>query len=215
MPSFRLITEGVTDQVTLEYILSFFYKDTDIDVERLQPPGDETDRYKQKDFGGWGMVFQYLKSIEFKEAVDFADYFIIQIDSDVSPEFDVPHQEAGTNVAPEDLFEKVKEKLIAQMDGEFYDRHRSKFLFAISIHSIECWFLPLYFKDNRKSKTLSCLQTLNRQLKRQEGFTIDSAGKRARYYEKIVKKFKNKKTLVELSGHNTSFRIFLNSLPAS
>jgi len=44
MPSFRLITEGVTDQVTLELILAAFYNDPNIDVERLQPPGDETDR---------------------------------------------------------------------------------------------------------------------------------------------------------------------------
>lgn len=136
MPSFRLITEGVTDQVTLEIILSIFYDDPDIDVERLQPPGDETDRYKQKEgeYGGWLMVFRYLESVEFKEAVDFTDYFIIQIDTDVSREFNVPHQEAGRDLTPGEIFERVKKKLIAKMDSQFYNIYKSKFLFAICIH---------------------------------------------------------------------------------
>ena len=103
MHSFRLITEGVTDQTTLEIILSIFYDDPDIDIERLQPLGDETDRYKQKDHGGWEMVFKYLKSKEFKEAIDFADYFIIQIDTDVSPKFGIPHQKTGIDLTPENL----------------------------------------------------------------------------------------------------------------
>jgi len=213
MPSFRLITEGVTDQMTLEIILSIFYDDTDIDVERLQPPGDETDRYRQKDYGGWGEVFRYLQSIEFQEAIGFADYFIVQIDTDVSQEYNIPHQEEGRNLTPEEIFDKVKEKLISQMDDSFYNMHKGKMLFAICIHSIECWFLPIYYTDNRKSKLINCLETLNRQLKGQEGFTIDPKNKNSRYYERISKRFKNKKILLKLSSQNPSFKIFINSLP--
>jgi hypothetical protein len=217
MPSFRLITEGVTDQVTLEIILSIFYDDPDIDVERLQPPGDETDKYKQKEgeYGGWLMVFRYLESIEFKEAVDFADYLVIQIDTDVSGEFNVPHQEAGKDLTPGEIFERVKEKLISKMDSEFYNIYKSKFLFAVCIHSIECWFLPLYYTDKRKSKLLNCLETLNRQLARKEGFTIDSNKKKSRYYDKITKKFNNKKNLLKLANHSPSFKIFIDNLPES
>lgn len=215
MPSFRLITEGVTDQVTLEIILSIFYDDPNIDVERLQPPGDETDRYKQKEgeYGGWLMVFRYLESVEFKEAVDFTDYFIIQIDTDVSREFNVPHQEAGRDLTPGEIFERVKEKLIAKMDGQFYNIYKSKFLFAICIHSIECWFLPLYYTDKRKSKLLNCLETLNQQLARKERFTIDSNRKMSRYYEKITKQFRDKKKLLKLAIHSPSFKIFIDNLP--
>lgn len=213
MPSFRLITEGVTDQITLEIILSIFYDNTDIDVERLQPPGDETDRYRQKDYGGWGEVFRYLQSIEFKEAIDFADYFIVQVDTDVSPEYNISHQEEGRDLTPEEIFEKVKEKLISQMEDEFYNMYKDRMLFAICIHSIECWFLPLYYTDKRKSKLINCLETLNRQLKGQEGFTIDPKNKNSRYYEKISKKFKNKKILLKLSSQNPSFKIFVNNLP--
>jgi hypothetical protein len=212
MPSFRLITEGVTDQITLEIILSIFYDDPDIDVERLQPPGDETDRYKQKDFGGWALVFQYIQSVEFKEAIDFADYFIIQIDTDVSQEFHVPHQEAGRDLKPEEIFERVKEKLISLMDNEFYNAHKSKFLFAVCIHSIECWFLPLYYTDKRKAKLLNCLGTLNRQLSRKEGFTIGSP-KDSRLYEKIAKKFRSKSNLLKLGNQNPGFKMFLTTLP--
>lgn len=213
MPSFRLITEGVTDQITLEIILSIFYNDTDIDVERLQPPGDETDRYKQKDYGGWGMVFKYLQSVEFKEAIDFADYFIVQIDTDVSQEFGVPHREDGHDLTPEKIFDRVKDILISKMDADFYNTYKSKILFAVSIHSIECWFLPLYYTDKRKSKLDNCLGTLNQQLRSRERFTIDQAHKNPRYHEKISKKFKNRKNLLKLSAQNPSFKIFIDNLP--
>lgn len=215
MPSFRLITEGVTDQVTLEIILSIFYNDPDIDVERLQPPGDETDRYKQTDYGGWGMIFKYLKSIEFKEAGDYTDYFIIQIDTDVSQEFDIPHREKGCDLSPDEIIKRVKEKLISLMDKMFYDDYKEKMIFAICVHSIECWFLPLYYSDNRKSKTGNCLETLNRKLKSQEGFFIGPKNKNSRYYEKISRKFQNKKKLHKMSSQNPSFNIFIKCLPGN
>jgi hypothetical protein len=110
MPSSRLITEGVTDQITLEILLSIFYDEPDIDVERLQPPGDETDRYKQKkgEYGG---------------------------------------------------------------------------------------------------------EALNRQLARREGFTINRNKKDPRYYERITKKFRDKRNLLKLANYNPSFKIFLDNLP--
>lgn len=213
MPSFRLITEGVTDQVTLEIILSIFYNDPDIDVERLQPPGDETDRYKQKDFGGWGMVFQYLKSIPFREAMDFADYFIIKIDTDVSQEFGVPHHQAGRDLTPREIIDLVIMKLTSTMGEEFYQAHREKFLFAICVHSIECWFLPLYYSDNRRSKLLNCLETLNRILSKTERFVIAPENKQPRLYETLSRKFRNKKSLRQMAAHSPSFNIFIETLP--
>jgi hypothetical protein len=73
--------------------------------------------------------------------------------------------------------------------------------------------LPLYYKDNRKAKLLNCLETLNRQISRREGFTIAAGNKNSRHYEKIAKQFKNKKNLLKQASHNPSFRIFLDSLP--
>ncbi len=215
MHSFRLITEGITDQTTLEIILSIFYDDPDLDIERLQPPGDETDRYKQKDYGGWGMIFRYLQSVEFKEAIAYADYFIIQIDTNASPDFGIPHQEVGRDLTPEELYKRVKEKLISKMDGDFYNKHKKRFIFAISIHSIECWFLPLYYEDKRKSKLINCLDTLNQKLKSKERFTIDPQNKSARYYEAISKKFKPRDNLVRLAADSPSFKMFLDNLPGN
>jgi len=83
---------------------------------------------------------------------------------------------------------------------------------VICIHSIECWFLPLYYADKRKSKLLNCLGSLNHQLKRKEGFTIGSP-KDARLYERIAKKFRNKTNLLKLGNHNPGFKIFLDALP--
>jgi len=67
--------------------------------------------------------------------------------------------------------------------------------------------------DNRKSKLINCLETLNRQLNGQEGFTIDPKNKNSKYYDRISKKFKNKRVLLKLSPQNPSFKIFINSLP--
>ncbi|MCU0288906.1 MAG: phage tail protein [Acidobacteria bacterium] len=212
MFSFRLITEGITDQFTLKNILSIFYDDPNIDVEPLQPLCDETDRYTQKNYGGWAMVFEYLKSKKFKDAIAFTDYFIIQIDTDVSPEFGIPHQEAGRDLTLEQLYTRVKEKIISSMDMDFYDKHKDRFIFAISIHSIECWFLPLYYSNKRKSTPHNCLYILNQRLESKERFTIDR--KNPRYYETISKKFKNKRRLISLAANNLSFKIFLESLPS-
>lgn len=214
MPSFRLITEGVTDQVTLEILLSIFYRDPNIDVERLQPPLDETDRFKQPGYGGWGMVFHYLQSVEFKEAFEFGNFFtIIQIDSDVSQEFNVPHQEKGNDLPPGDIADRVKQELIRTMGDDFYREHRGRIIFAVSVHSIECWFLPLYYTDNRKAKTKGCINSLNQMLKRKEKFVIDPGKKNARHYEKISKQFGNRKKLLKLSAENPSFKLFVDTLP--
>ncbi|MCP4219042.1 MAG: phage tail protein [bacterium] len=220
MPLFRLIAEGITDLNTLDMILSIFYNDPKLEVEYLQPKPDATDRSKQGGGGGWGLVLNYLQSETFTEALtppyNDCDFFIvIQIDTDVSQDFGIPHYEAGSDVPPQELFDMVKEKLIAEMDQELYRLHKERFIFAICIHSLECWFLPLFCKDkSKKTRTKNCLEHLNRELKASKKHPpISPEGKKPRLYEKMARGFKNHKTLMKRAAENPSFKIFIDSLP--
>ena len=67
---FGLACEGATDQATLENILCGYFKDPDLDqdIGKLQPPFDETTK-KQKDFGNWELLLEYLKSTRFRDDV--------------------------------------------------------------------------------------------------------------------------------------------------
>jgi hypothetical protein len=85
MARFGLITEGITDQIVIEYILAGFYNSPDIQVDALQPLRDETDENLAKNAGNWHKVFEYCEAKEFREAIteNGEEYFlIIQIDTD-------------------------------------------------------------------------------------------------------------------------------------
>lgn len=216
MTNFGLITEGVTDQIIIEYILNGYFDTDDIDINVLQPLRDETNRRQSENYGGWTLVFDYCKSEVFKLAFQLNDYIIIQIDTDVSEElhYDVSKRDAttGRDLEVVELIEKVKEKFINLIGSEFFDAYQEKIIFAISVHSIECWLLPLYYNDRKKSKIVNCLPTLNRELDRQEGFTIDRENKKVDYYEKIAKKFRKHRKLIRWCEENPSFRIFVEEL---
>ena len=74
MATFGLITEGKTDQIVIDNILAGYFNSRDIDINELQPLRDETDKNRSETFGGWYRVFEYCRSIRFKEAFQFNDY---------------------------------------------------------------------------------------------------------------------------------------------
>ena len=161
MAKFGLACEGITDQIVIENILCGFYKDIadlDADIEPLQPPFDETTK-KQSDFGNWELLLEYLSGKIFRDDVLNSEYVVIQIDTDDSqhPNFDVsPTDSDNKELSTEILIEKVIERLVAQIDSKetFYDENKNKIILAISIHSLECWLLPLHETCNRKNKIL-------------------------------------------------------------
>ena len=146
MVSFALITEGLTDQIVIEYILSGYFNSKNIVINPLQPERDK-DNENKSSYAGWTLVFDYFKTklFDFKGAFQFNDYIISQIDTDVSEEkgFDISKRdENGNELTPDELIIKVKHKLIKLIGEEFYQKYSEKIIFAISVHSIECWFLP-------------------------------------------------------------------------
>jgi hypothetical protein len=210
--TFAGIAEGLTDQIVIENILAGYFN-PDIDINWLQPLRDATDANRSSNFGGWSQVFEYCKSNAFKEAFQFNEYIIIHIDTDVSEEdhYNVPHRDENREFTSEQLIEKVVEKFKGLIGEDFYSHYQDKIIFAIAVHSMECWLLPLYYIDNKKSKIKSCLLTLNQALKK-EGFTIDENKKNPEYYRRISRQYCKQKVLIKLHRENPSFKIFIEEI---
>jgi hypothetical protein len=210
--TFAGIAEGLTYQIVIENILAGYFN-PDIDINWLQPLRDATDENRSSNFGGWSQVFEYCQSTAFEEAFQFNEYIIIHIDTDVSEEehYNVLHRDENGELTPEQLIEKVTEKFKGLIGEDFYSQYEDKIIFAIAVHSMECWLLPLYYTDNKKSKLKNCFLTLNQALKR-EGFTIDANNKNPEYYRSISRKYCKRKTLLGLYKENPSFKSFIEKI---
>lgn len=213
MAKFGLACEGITDQIVIENILCGFYKDIndlDEEIQALQPPFDETTK-KQSDFGSWELLLKYLSSKIFRDDVLNSEYIVIQIDTDDSqhPNFDIsPTDSDNKELSTEVLIEKVAERLIAQIDSKetFYDENKNKIIFAISIHSLECWILPLHetCKTERIKSCFEHLQRKSKAIKVQKNYDT---------YDKLSRPFLRNKTLLKTSSQNSSLKIFISNLP--
>jgi hypothetical protein len=204
--TFGIISEGVTDQIVLKNILIGFTGDKDLFVNPLQPKEGET--------GNWDKVFKYCQSNDFKGALGFYDFVIIQIDTDFMHRGEVPenYQLNLKDLNEEQIVEAFKQKLIELIGQDFYNEYQNQIIFAIAVNEIECWFLPVYFptKSAKYSKTINCIDTLNEVLPKTEGFYINN--KAPEYYRKMSKHFLKKKDLKEFSSKKFSFSAFINQL---
>ncbi|MEG4454466.1 phage tail protein [Microcoleus sp. N9_A1] len=212
MTNFGLITEGLTDQIVIESILAGYFNNPDLDIRPLQPERDKDDDNKSHNYGGWSQVIAYCESTDFKEAFQFIEYIIIQIDTDVSEDYNIPKQDENGELTPQQLIEKVIDKFKGLIGEDFYRKYEQRIVFAISVHSIECWLLPLYYTDKRKSKLINCLDTLNQQLSRKDSFTIDRNAKNPDYYRQIARKYCKQKVLRASYPDNPSFKVFIEEL---
>jgi len=214
MTTFGLITEGKTDQIVIENILAGYFDDPDIMVNWLLPLRDETDRHRVENYSNWYKVFEYCKSPKFKEALQFNNYIIVQIDTDVSEEkhYDISKYENGQELEPEELVARVAEKFRGLIGEDFCLRNTEKIIFAISVHSTECWLLPLYLDKKKSGKTKGCLEALNRQMQKTEKSVIDGKRKNPEIYEKISKEYCKHKTLMKYYQNNPSLKIFIDEI---
>ena len=145
--------------------------------------------------------------------MQFIDYIIIQIDTDVSElkHYNIPQQDENGKFTPQQLIEKVIEKFRGAIGNDFYSKYQQKIIFAISVHSIECWLLPLYYTDKKKkSKVKNCLDTLNLQVEKKHKFRIDA--KNPEYYRKISEKYRKHKVLMNHYAENPSLKIFIEEI---
>jgi hypothetical protein len=212
MPSFGIIAEGVTDQAIIKNILCGYFGE-EPDTTQIQPPSDAEP-------GGWTVLFKCFEADRHKEALQHNDYLVIQIDTDVSEHkgYDVPWRDAeGNAFTPEELAARVIARLQKAMGEEFCREYSEKLIFAISIHSIECWLLPLLFESEPTSagKIVGCLDTANIKLIKQNKKPLsdkNGEGKDLAVYRKLSKEFQKKKNLNALYQKNASLILFVKQL---
>lgn len=164
--TFGVICEGPSDFRIVKRILDVFLKGNDPFISCYQP---KTLPSGKSDFGGWPRVLECCSDDTLKEIFEYNDYAIVQIDTDRSQDlpFNVPH--LGDDGQPKShtrLCEDVIEKLSSLISQPEIQKNRHRILFAICIHSIECWLLPVAYSDNRKENTNNCIDTLNRAVQK-------------------------------------------------
>lgn len=164
---FGLICEGVTDFHVLKHVIQAYFDDPVF--LPIQPNLDEThNKTATGTFGGWELVAKYLKSDHFEDAILAADFVVVQIDTDVC-------EHINFGVAPisladsdqEAFYEKIRLKLIEWIDTfevNTYDHYKDKIIFAISVHSLECWLLAYHDDRPRNCKIKGCENALIRYL---------------------------------------------------
>lgn len=212
MASFALVTEGITDQEVLSAILYGFY-DEEPDIVEAQPVRDETDEHRQGNFAGWEKVLEYCGLPHFEQIFLTNDYAVIQIDTDVAehPNFNVALTLGGKDLQEADIIAAVRDALVARIGAAIYARYAARILFAIAVHSIECWLIPAYESTPAKRKRIkNCAKHLTDTLAKQN----IELKKESRIYEKLSKPFLKRKNLDMHIEHNVSFKIFVTSLPS-
>lgn len=215
MIRFAIVAEGATDQTAIEAILAGFYQNDDLEVNWAQPLRDETDLHRQSSFGGWELVFEYCKRTEhLVEQLAFNDYLIIQIDTDVAEHvnYGIPRTEAGVDKPVEKLVDEVRLRMGKSLGEEFLSVYRERILYAVCVHSMECWLIPLSASDKQTaSRTKSCETHLSRLL----ATSHRKFQKNVPCYTVLSRNFEKSKYLEHSKNSQASLRIFLDSLPSA
>jgi hypothetical protein len=203
MNDFALITEGPTDQAVIGNILRGYFQDN-IYMTHLQPP-DETDKHRAK-YGGWELVLNYCET-ELANALSYNRYIIIHIDTDIQR---IEKYKEGRELTPDEVIDNARLMLIAKIGDQFYNKYQDRIIFAIAVHSIECWILPIYCKARERGKIKGCLTRLDRCIKRKSPKL--STNKTANNYLQMTKVYGKRKTLMKMYLMNPSFKVFIEEI---
>ena len=220
MATFGIIAEGITDQKVIENILIGYFGNEDDEpiVNYVQPPDDKTSRSTTPAPGGWTLVFAHLERREHLNNLQFNEYLVIHIDTDVCEDkgFDVPRKENGIELSPKELASRVIERLKTVIGAEDYARYGHRMIFAIAVHGIECWLMPTFFPNNRKAaKIAGCLKAANDALKAQNELKLsndDGSEKNPLAYDKASSRFKKRPSILKLRDKNPSLDAFVEQL---
>jgi hypothetical protein len=216
MGDFALVTEGITDHQVLRNVLIGFYK------EQREPviTADFPDKEAEKHIGGWTLVFQYLRAKKFRQAFQLNAFVVVQVDTDVSEEvgFDVPKQNAGGKLTPEELVTAVIERLKVEIGAADWATYGERFIFAVGVEQIECWILPLWHADANGEQTANCAARLGKIPGLRDELTarnlrwFGSASKQTGSYDFASRDYKKRKKLLEEGPRSPSLRLFLQDL---
>ena len=220
MKDFGLAGEGVTDQIVLENVLFGLYGDVDEfdedEIAYLQPLLDATD---EDGLGSWTRLLTYLDNKRFRADVLNHQFVIIQVDTDVAAEkgFDVALvDDNNQSLSVEAIVDNVKRRLIEQIDVAkegFYEEHKENIVFAVSVHSLECWLFNLHNKDPRRTgRILACTSHLQKVVAAEN--SLPKFAKNKPVYDELSAQFYKKKgkKIAEVAKVDTSFGIFIEDL---
>ena len=169
--------------------------------------------------GGWAEVLKYCERPELKDIFVENDYLIIQIDSDQSQTkpFDVSHTNKNNKTKTvEELHKDVMEKLTALIQPQIWAAYSDKIYFAICIHTIECWLLPIYYSGKKKINPSNCIKSLNTELSKDNLDIIPLKEKNnpqgVKAYDGVLKNWKRKQDIIDSAQYDAAFKKFIDSL---
>ena len=217
--NFAIIAEGVTDQYVIEAVVRGWLGEDEVGFSEVQPPA-WTPSGRSGELappGGWTLVLRSLEQGKHREALHFNHYLILHIDTDVceEPGFDVSRQAEGQALSPDALWERVRERLQLAMGADFVAEHGHRVIFAVAVDSVECWFLPLLFPDQRahRAKTAGCLRAANEALRARDGdLLLKGDEKQTRAYVRLSREFEKRRTLTAIRDYNSSLRRFIDQI---
>ncbi|HZF55448.1 MAG TPA: hypothetical protein VE093_42655 [Polyangiaceae bacterium] len=217
MTDFAIVAEGFTDQVVIKNILLGLFADSDEEptINFEQPLLDTTSQHSAHNPGGWSLVFKYFELGKFKQALQLNRFLIVHIDTDVceQPGYDVPCRVQGRELSPEELVQRVVAKFRGMIGETIYAEHGHRFIFAVAVHSIECWLLPLIFQDSKKSKITGCLDAADHELRVQKRPRLRRGeGKDPEGYKAASAGYRKRKFLLQHRDDNPSLTVFLRDL---
>jgi hypothetical protein len=215
---FALITEGPSEHRIIKHVIYNYFKNNDLIINQIQP---KIVNGKQDGEGGWNEVLKYCERNELEDIFIEHDYLVIQIDTDQSQikPFDVSHTGLTNKLkTDEELYNDIIAKLISLVKPNVLAKNGNNIIFAICIHTIECWLLPIYYNNSHKSDILTCLPTLNRALVRKNIDTLPTKNKDKnslrsnKSYNEILSNWKKRQNIIDASKLNVGFSNFIESL---
>src|SRR6266446_5973492 len=158
MGDFALVTEGISDHAILKNVLIGYFKEQREPVITFDFPDPQAAMHT----GGWTLVLQYLREKKFRQAFQFNQHVIVQVDTDVAenPGFDVPKQDDNGPLRVEVFIANVVARLRQEIGEEDCAKYGDRFIFAVGVEQIECWMLPLWFHDARGGQIANCTARL-------------------------------------------------------
>lgn len=197
MNTFGGIVEGKTDFPIINSVLIGYFNKRNIDIVWVTPKNFKSQSNYDK-------VFKSCKPEKLRQYFQIHKYIIIHVDTDASADFGIPHYENGELITPEKLIEKVGAKFRLEMGEDFYGKYSNRIIFAIAVHSIECWLFPILASEDKSSQTENCYEVLKK--------AVPNFRKNYEYYEEISKAYHNHDDLLKLYPRNPSLKIFIEQL---
>jgi hypothetical protein len=227
MTTIGILSEGRTDQKIIEQVLLGFFADQEDALDSLEinsffPP--EVPLPGEPEEGGWTVLKRRLQDGHHCQALQFNDYLVIHIDTDVCEEsgYEVPRRDpsTGADLDPHQLREAAKARLIEWLGVDFHAKYGHRVLFAIAVDTIECWLLPLLEdKRARQRKTTGCDAAVRQALKLKGRNSLEHVGnkkdkkeEKLRRYAEEAAPYRKRTTLLSKGRLNPSLGAFLADL---